>query len=140
EKQDDALWAFRTAYKTPTRYTPFRLVYGKACPLPVEIEHKAYWALKQCNMDLTAAVKNCFMELNELMELRDGAYKNTRIYKKRTKKWCDSRLRGDKYFKVGDMVLLLHFIFKKHPGSRERNIDEYLWRIYKSRDLEVLES
>ncbi|GJZ92764.1 reverse transcriptase domain-containing protein [Tanacetum coccineum] len=77
EKLDDALWAFRTAYKTPTGCTPFRLVYEKACHLPVEIEHKAYWVLKQCNMNLTAAAKKCFMELNELMELRDGAYENT---------------------------------------------------------------
>ncbi|GKD91077.1 reverse transcriptase domain-containing protein [Tanacetum coccineum] len=46
EKLNDALWAFRTAYKTPTGCTPFRLVYGKACHLPVEIEHKAYWVLK----------------------------------------------------------------------------------------------
>nr|GEV75078.1 hypothetical protein [Tanacetum cinerariifolium] len=69
EKLNDALWAFRTAYKTPTGCTPFKLVYGKSCHLPVEIEHKAYWVLKQCNMDLTAAAKNHFMALNELMEL-----------------------------------------------------------------------
>ncbi|GJX52399.1 reverse transcriptase domain-containing protein [Tanacetum coccineum] len=92
EKLDDALWAFRIAYKTPTGCTPFILVYGKACHLPMEIEHKAYWALKQCNMDLTATAKKRFMKLNELMELRDGAYENTRIYKERTKKWHDSRL------------------------------------------------
>ncbi|GKC37055.1 reverse transcriptase domain-containing protein [Tanacetum coccineum] len=117
EKLDDALWAFKTTYKTPTRCTPFRLVYGKACHLPVEIKHKAYWVLKQCNMDLTAAAKNLFIELNELMELRDGAYENTRIYKERTKRWHDSRLRGDKNFKVGDKVLLFNSRFKMHPGK-----------------------
>ncbi|GJW68849.1 reverse transcriptase domain-containing protein [Tanacetum coccineum] len=94
EKLDDALWAFRTAYKTPTRCTPFRLVYGKA-----------------------SAAKNRFMELNELMELRDGAYENTWIYKERTKRWHDSRLRGDKNFKVGDKVLLFNSRFKMHPGK-----------------------
>ncbi|GKA61025.1 reverse transcriptase domain-containing protein [Tanacetum coccineum] len=102
KKLNDALWAFRLAYKTPTRCTPFRLLYGKACHLPVEVERKAHWALKQCNMDLTLASEIRLMQLNELAELRDGAYKNTRIYKERTKKLHDSRLRGDKDFKVGD--------------------------------------
>ncbi|GJW80581.1 reverse transcriptase domain-containing protein [Tanacetum coccineum] len=82
EKLNEALMAFRTAYKTPTGCTPFKMVYGKACYLLVEIEHKAYWALKQCNMDFTSAAKNHFMELNELMELRDGAYKNLKSTRK----------------------------------------------------------
>ncbi|GJS19177.1 hypothetical protein Tco_0447809 [Tanacetum coccineum] len=58
---------------------------------------------KKIHIDyLTSAAKNSFMELNELMELRDEAYENTRIYKEQTKKWHDSRLRGDKNFKAGD--------------------------------------
>nr|GEX78775.1 reverse transcriptase domain-containing protein [Tanacetum cinerariifolium] len=117
ERLEDALWAFRTTYKTPTGCTPFRLAYGKACHLHVEIEHGAYWALKQCNMNLTTVAKTHFMELNELMKLRDGSYENTRIYKKRTKKWHESRLRGDKNFKVGDKVLLFNSRFKMHPGK-----------------------
>ncbi|GJW01077.1 reverse transcriptase domain-containing protein [Tanacetum coccineum] len=52
-KLDDTLWAFRTAYKTPTAgTTPYKLIYGKNCHLPFEIEHRAYWALKNCNPDL----------------------------------------------------------------------------------------
>ncbi|GJX82649.1 reverse transcriptase domain-containing protein [Tanacetum coccineum] len=54
-KLDDALWAFRTAYKTPTGTTPYKLIYGKNCHLPFEIEHRTYWALKNCNPDLIAA-------------------------------------------------------------------------------------
>ncbi|GKD09346.1 reverse transcriptase domain-containing protein [Tanacetum coccineum] len=55
DKLDDALWAFRTAFKTPIGCTPYKIVYGKACLLPIELEHKAYWALKHCNFDLKTA-------------------------------------------------------------------------------------
>nr|GEU41723.1 reverse transcriptase domain-containing protein [Tanacetum cinerariifolium] len=55
EKLEDALWAFRTAYKTPIRCTPYKLVYGKSCHLPIKLEHKAYWALKHANFDLKTA-------------------------------------------------------------------------------------
>nr|GEY70437.1 reverse transcriptase domain-containing protein [Tanacetum cinerariifolium] len=55
DKLDDALWAFQIAYKTPIGYTSYKLVYGKACHLPIELEHKAYWALKHANFDLQTA-------------------------------------------------------------------------------------
>nr|GEU57958.1 reverse transcriptase domain-containing protein [Tanacetum cinerariifolium] len=55
DKLDDALWAFRTAYKTPIGCTHYKLVYGKSCHLPIELEHMAYWALKHVNFDLKTA-------------------------------------------------------------------------------------
>nr|GFB47834.1 reverse transcriptase domain-containing protein [Tanacetum cinerariifolium] len=69
DKLDDALWAFRTAYKTPIGCIPYNLVYRKACHLPIELEHKAYWALKQANFDLTVAGDHQKIQLNELNEI-----------------------------------------------------------------------
>nr|GEU99204.1 DNA-directed DNA polymerase [Tanacetum cinerariifolium] len=89
DKLDDALWAFRTAYKTPIGCTPYKLVYRKACHPPMELDHKAYWALKQANFDLVVAGDHRKIQLNELNELRDQAYENSLIYKEKTKRIHD---------------------------------------------------
>nr|GEV97296.1 reverse transcriptase domain-containing protein [Tanacetum cinerariifolium] len=86
DKLDDALLSFRTTYKTPIGCTPYKLVYGKACHLLTELEHKAYWALKQANFDLAVAGDHQKVQLNELNELRDQAYENSLIYKEKTKR------------------------------------------------------
>ncbi|GJR10539.1 reverse transcriptase domain-containing protein [Tanacetum coccineum] len=116
DRLDDALWAFRTAYKTPIDCTPYKLVYGKSCHLPIELEHRAYWALKQANFDLKAAGNHQKLQLNELNELRDQAYENSLIYKERTKKLHDSKIKN-RIFNVGDQVLLFNSRLKIFSGK-----------------------
>nr|GEW27475.1 reverse transcriptase domain-containing protein [Tanacetum cinerariifolium] len=94
DKLGDALWPFRTAYKIPIGCTPYKLVYGKACHLPIKLEHKAYWALKQANFDLAVTGDHRKVQLNELNELRDHAYENSLIYKEKTKRIHDSKIKN----------------------------------------------
>ncbi|GJT66768.1 reverse transcriptase domain-containing protein [Tanacetum coccineum] len=85
DKLDDALWAFRTTYKTPIGCTPYKLVYGKACHLPID-------------------------------ELRDQAYENSLIYKEKTKRIHDAKIKN-RVFNVGDQVLLFNSRLKIFSGK-----------------------
>nr|GEZ25957.1 reverse transcriptase domain-containing protein [Tanacetum cinerariifolium] len=101
------LAALRTDFKTPIGSTPYRFVYGKSCHLPLELEHKAYWALKHANFNLKTAGDHRKLQLNELHELRDQAYENSLIYKERTKTLHNSKIKN-RIFNVGDQVLLFN--------------------------------
>nr|GFB61645.1 reverse transcriptase domain-containing protein [Tanacetum cinerariifolium] len=90
DKLDDALWAFRTTFKTPIGCTPYKLVYGKSCHLPIKLEHKAYCTLKHANFDLKTA--------------------------ERTKKLHDSKIKN-RIFNIGDQVLLFNSRIKIFSGK-----------------------
>ena len=94
---NEALWAYRTAYKNILGMSPYRIVYGNACHLTVKLEHKSYWAIKMFNFNLDKASSLRKLQLNELEEIQHDAYENSRIYKERVKVFHDKQiLRKDR--------------------------------------------
>jgi hypothetical protein len=111
-KLSEALWAYIMAFKMLISMTPYQLLYGKTCHLPVKLEHKAFWVIKKWNMDHKVARTKRKIQIAKLEEWKEKAYHSAKLYKERTKRWHDKRIRikqfkpGDKYFSFNSRVHL----------------------------------
>ncbi|RDX79744.1 hypothetical protein CR513_39803, partial [Mucuna pruriens] len=109
--------------------SPYRIISSKACHLPVEIKHRAYWVVKQCNLAYDQAGKQRKLQLQELEELHLEAYENSQIYKKKVKQFHDQQiLRKD--FRVGQNVLLFNSCLKLIASSILDRMDHLLLLIF----------
>ncbi|KAL0396376.1 UNVERIFIED_CONTAM: hypothetical protein Scaly_0086000 [Sesamum calycinum] len=113
---DDALWAYRMAYKIPIGMSPYRLVYGKSFHLLVKLEHTAYWEIKQFNLAMDEAGQQRKLQLQELEEIGNYVYENSKIYKEKAKAFHDCIIFR-KEFNIGQKVLLFHSKLKLFSGE-----------------------
>ena len=105
-KLPDALWAYQTAFKTPIEMSPFRLIYGEPCHLPIKLEYRAYWAIKKLNLSLEQAEKEKLLQLEELHELWNESHQNAEIYKAKNKAFHNKYI-NQKTFHVHDFIILI---------------------------------
>ena len=96
--------------------SPYKIVYEKTCHLPIDLEHKAYWATRMLNMNLEIAGKKRMLQLNRLEEFHHNAYESSRIYKEKTKVWHDKHLVKTE-FKPRQQVLLFNSRLKLFSGK-----------------------
>ncbi|XP_071718848.1 uncharacterized protein [Rutidosis leptorrhynchoides] len=136
EKLDDALWAFHTTYNNPLGTTPYRMIYEKACHLPLEFEYKALRVLKTSNLDPSETSRHRKMQLKELAKLRDQAYETSYIYKEKTKLLYDAKLIPIKFpYIYKEKTKLLHetkevfCFFYGHSGQIEEDYRRLQFRI-----------
>jgi hypothetical protein len=85
--------------------SPYKIVYGKACHLPSELEHKAFWTVRELNRDFKLADKKRLLDLSSLDEWRNEANENARLFKEKVKQWHDRRILK-REFHIGEKVLL----------------------------------
>jgi len=116
EHLDDALWAYRTSYKTRMGYISYQLIYGKNFVLPISALKEAYRTFNRLDMDLDGALKHRAMELEHLNEYRLDAIERQSIAKAQTKAFHDSKIIT-KEFKINDYILLYSMRLHKHPAK-----------------------
>nr|XP_009760387.1 PREDICTED: uncharacterized protein LOC104212738 [Nicotiana sylvestris]XP_016510666.1 PREDICTED: uncharacterized protein LOC107827946 [Nicotiana tabacum] len=115
-KFNNALWAYRMTFKTPIGMSPYTLVFGKACHLPVELEHRAWWVLRQLNLDIDVARASRVTELHELDEFFYHAFESTRLYKEKMKMIHDKNII-ERIYKPEDTVLLYNSRLRLFSGK-----------------------
>ena len=137
-KLNETLWAYRIAYENPMGMSPYKKVYGNAWHLPLELEHKAFWAIKNINFNLKEVGEKRLLDIHALGELRNSAYESVRLFKEKVK-MLHVRKILKQTFTTGDKVLLFNSLLKLFPRKlrswweRPYEIEE----VYNSRDVRI---
>ncbi|XP_075080161.1 uncharacterized protein LOC142165523 [Nicotiana tabacum] len=116
KKLDDALWTYHTAFKTPIGMSSYKFVFGKECHLPVELKHKALWALWQLNLNMETEGTNIVNVLHKLEEFRFQAFESARLYKERMKLMHDKHILN-RNFNPRELVLLYNSRLRLFPDK-----------------------